>query len=92
MSLQPNDIANYFTAEQIQAEITSIQSAISNARQSMSDSFGDTQASQTVKRQAIDKLNSELAIYIRAYQIVSDNESASAELTAAKYNPSWPRI
>jgi hypothetical protein len=92
MSLQATDIANYFTADQIQTEITSIQSAISNARQSMSDSFGDTQASQTVKRQALDRLNNELAVYIRAYQIVSNNESASAELIAAKYNPSWPRI
>lgn len=92
MTLQPADIANYMTSAQIQTQITSILSAIENARQSVSDSFQDTQASQTVKRQSLNTLNAELAIYIRAYQIASGNDSAYVELITANYNPSVPRL
>ena len=69
-----------------------IKNAISNARESISDSFNDTQASQTVKRQKLDMLNSELAIYLRARACKTGSDSASAELIAGKYNPSIPRV
>lgn len=92
LSLQPSDIANFYTSAQITAKITEIETAISNARASMSDSFSDTQASQTVRRQTLDMLNTELSIYLQAYQISTGSDYATATLTAAKYNPALPRI
>ena len=92
MTLQPADIAENFTLEQIDARITSILSAISNAEASALDSFNDTQAQQTVKRQSIADLNESLAVWIKAKSIKTGSTSTAAELTAANYRPSVARI
>lgn len=92
MILQPQDIADNFTLVQIEARITSILSAIENAEQSVSDSFQDTQASQTVRRQTLENLNNTLAIWLKAKSILTGTTSSTAEIIAGKYNPSWPQI
>ena len=92
MNLQPCDIAAFYTASQIQSIITSITSSIDNARESMRDTFGDTQATQTVQRQSLKMLYDELAIYIKAYNLLSDADCSYTQLIAAKYNPAVSRI
>ena len=92
MSLQAQEIADNFTLIQIEARITSLLTAIDNAEQSLSDSFSDTQASQTVKRQTLDKLNDSLSLWLKAKSILTGATSSTAELIAGKYNPSLGRI
>lgn len=92
IQLQPSDIAEAYTLAEIEAEITAIKAAISNARDSMSDKFADGQADQQVRRQSLDKLNSELAIYLKAKNILAGTTSSTAELISGDFNPSQPRI
>ena len=90
--LQPQDIADNYTIAEIDAEIVLIKSAIRNARESMSDKFQDGQADQAVKRQTLENLNSELAIYLKAKSILSGTTSSTAELIGADYNPDFLRV
>lgn len=90
--MQPCDLANYYTTAQLVAKITAIDEAHTAALASMQDTFGDTQATQTVKRQAVEKLNQELAVYIKAYNLKTGSDCSTAQLIAAKYNSSVPRI
>jgi hypothetical protein len=93
VSLQPCEIASFYTAQEILDEIDKIKSAISAARESISDRFGDTQADQQVRRQKLETLNSELSVYIKAYNIKSGNgDCATIKLTSANYTPTEPRI
>jgi len=92
MILQPCDLAAFYTVAQLLEKITAIETAITSAQQSMQDTFGDTQATQTVKRQSLEKLRDELAVYIKAYNLKTGSDCSTADLIAAKYNPSLPRI
>ena len=92
MSLQPSDIADNFTLAQIEARITSIMSAIAAAEASSLDSFNDTQAQQTTKRQSLSDLNDSLGIWLKAKSVKTGGSSASADVIAAEYNPAWPKI
>jgi hypothetical protein len=92
LTLQPQDIADNFTLVQIEARITAIMTAIANAEQSVSDSFQDTQASQTVRRQTLENLNNTLAVWLKAKSILTGATSSTAEILAGKYNPSWPKL
>lgn len=92
LTLQPSDIADNFTLEEITARITAIMSAISDAEASASDTFNDTQAQQSVRRQKLSDLNDSLSVWIKAKSIKTGLDSQSATLTAAEYNPSRPRI
>ena len=90
--IQPSDIADYYTLSQIAAHIADLDSAISNARQSARDKFGDSQASQEVERQRLKDLMSEKAVYIKAYNLKAGNDSAYAIISPMDYNPSVPKI
>jgi len=92
INLQPQDIADSYTIAEIEAEIVLIKSAIRNARESVSDNFQDGQANQAVRRQTIENLNSELAIYLKAKNILSGTTSSTAELIGADYNPDFLRV
>ena len=92
MQLQPSDIADSYTLAEIEIEITAIKTAISNARDSLSDKFADGQADQQVRRQSLDTLRQELAIYLKAKNILTGATSSTAELLSGDYNPSHPRI
>ena len=88
LTLQPCDIADNYTLAEIDAEIVKIKAAIDSARQSKSDQFNDMQAMQKVNRQSLKELNSELSVYLKARSIKTGADSATADLVAAKYNPS----
>jgi hypothetical protein len=92
LTLQPSDIAENFTLEKIDERITAIMTAIGDAEASTSDSFNDTQAQQTVRRQSLADLNSSLAVWLKAKSIKTGSDSSCADLVAAEYNYSWPRI
>ena len=92
INLQPQDIADSYTIAEIEAEIVLIKSAIRNARESVSDNFQDGQANQSVRRQTLENLNSELAIYLKAKNILSGTTSSAAELIGADYNPDFLRL
>jgi len=91
-TLQPQDIADNFTLIQVEARITALLTAIGNAEQSAADSFNDTQAQQSTKRQTLKALNDSLAIWLKAKSILSGADNASADVIATIYNPAWPRI
>lgn len=91
ITLQPSDIADNYTLAEIDAEIVKIRAAIDLARQSKADQFNDMQAGQKVNRQKLEDLNSELAVYLRARGIKTGADSATADLIAAKYNPTVAR-
>lgn len=90
--LQPEDIADCFSLEEIELEISGIMSQIRLARQSRVDQFDDMQARQKVERQSLEDLRKELSVWIKAKQIKTGSEVASAELIAGNYNPVIPRI
>lgn len=92
MSLQPQDISDNFSIEEINARVTALLSAISIAEQSASDQFMDTQATQNVKRQKLSDLNDSLGIWLKAKAIKTGTDSSSVGLISAEYNPSIPRI
>jgi len=92
LSLQPSDIAENFTLEQINARITAIMTAIGNAEASALDSFNDTQAQQTTKRQSLSDLNESLSVWLKAKSIITGADSATADVIAAHYNPALPRL
>ena len=92
MSLQPSDISDNYTLEEIDAEIVKIKAAIDFARESKSDQFNDMQAGQKVSRQKLSDLNDDLAIYLKARSIKTGSDSATADLIAANYNPARPII
>lgn len=92
MTKQPCDIAAYYTAEQIQAKITSLDNAYDKAAESLRDTFGDTQATQTVQRQSLKSLGDEIAVWIKAYNLLTGADCSTAQLLAVKYNPAVPRI
>lgn len=92
MVLQPQDIADNYTLEEINTEIALIKTAIGLARQSKSDQFSDTQAQQKVERVNLTELNKELAVYLKARSIKTGADSATAEIIAAVYNPDNYRI
>lgn len=91
LQIQPRDIADAYTLEEINIEIGLIKDAIADARSSALDKFDDMQASQAVKRQTLKDLNSDLAIYIKAKNILAGADSSTAELIAGQYNPQRPR-
>ena len=92
LNLSAQDIANFYTVEQIRLEIVDIQTAIKNARQSRSDSFDDVMAKVKVERQNLTELNNTLAIWLKAWSIKTGQKSATAELISADYNPKIERI
>jgi len=92
MAIQPQDIADNFSLADINAKITSIMSAISNAEQSMSDKFQDGQADQTVRRQSLSDLYDTLGLWVRAKNILAGTTSSTAELIGADYNPDFLRV
>ncbi len=92
LNLSAQDVANFYTTEQIRLEIVDIQTAIKNARQSRSDSFDDVMAKVKVERQNLTELNNSLAIWLKAWSIKTGKKSASAELISADYNPKIERI
>ena len=92
MTLQPKDLASCYTITEIETEITAIKSAITIARQSMRDKFGDSQASQETERQRLKDLLEELAIYVKAKNILNGEDSSVAGLNSINYNPSVPKI
>ena len=92
MQLQPADIAALYTISEIDTEITAIKSSITVARQSMRDKFGDGQAQQEVQRPMLESLYKELALWIKARNILSGEDSSAAEFININYNPSVPRI
>lgn len=92
MTLQPCDIAAIYTADEILAEIAEIKNAIKTARESISDEFSDTQASQKVKRSGVATLNKDLAVHIKAYNLLTGKGCSTIKLTSANYTPSEPRI
>ena len=92
MQLTPQDISDSYTLEEIEIELTSIKSALTIARQSVMDKFGDMQANQQTQRQTIKDLNSDLAIYVKAKNILSGTDSSTANLTSLDYNSSVSRI
>lgn len=92
MQLQPSDIAAVYTLTEIDTEITAIKASITIARQSLRDQFSDGQANQSVQRQMLKDLYSELAIWVKARNILSDTDSSAAEFIPLDYNPSIPRI
>jgi hypothetical protein len=92
LNLLPQDIADSYTLAEIEIEITAIKTAISNARDSLSDKFADGQADQQVRRQSLETLRQELAIYLKAKNILNGTTSSTAELISGDYNPCVPRI
>ena len=90
--LTPQDIADIYSISEIETEITAIKSAITIARQSVMDKFGDSQASQQTQRQTLKDLYAELAIWIKAKNILNGEDSAYADLNSIDYNNSVPRI
>ena len=92
MSLQAIDICNFYTQEQIETKIAFYQDAIDNAAVSKSDQFQDMQASQKVERQSVTELKNFLALWLKAWSLKTGNDSATAEIIVADYNPSIPRI
>ena len=92
MQLQPQQIADCYTLAEINIEITAIKAAITIARQSSRDKFGDTQAQQDITRQTLKDLMEELAVYISAKNILNETDSSTAGLINVNYNPSVPRI
>jgi len=92
MLLQPRDIADCYTLQEIEDEITAIKEAIELARQSKSDSFDDMQARQKVERVNLTELRNDLAVYIKAKNILTGAESSTADLVAANYNPVIPKV
>ena len=92
MTLQPKDLASCYTITEIETEITAIKSAITIARQAVRDRFHDTQANQETERQRLKDLLEELAIYVKAKNILNGEDSAYAEITTINYNPSVPKI
>jgi len=90
--LQPVDIADAFTLEEIEAEITALKESITSARASLQDRFDDTQAQMMVRRQKLADLNNDLAIYIKAKNILAGTDSSTAQFNSADYNPTTPRV
>jgi hypothetical protein len=90
--IQPIDIADSHTLSEIEDEITAIKAAITIARQSSEDKFNDMQASQSVRRQTIADLYKELAIWIKAKNILTGADSATANQEAYNYNPTIPKV
>lgn len=86
LQLQAKDIAACFTLTEVNDEITNIMAAIAVARQSLSDSFDDTQARQKTMRQGITELNNELSVWLKAKGILTGSDTATAELIAAEYS------
>ena len=91
-TLQPQDIADNFTIEEINTEIGLIQDSIRLARQSKKDTFGDNQATQSTERVNLTELNKELSIWLKAKSILNGTDSSTAEIISANYNPTVSRI
>lgn len=85
LQLQSKDIAACFSLIEIQTEIDSIMAAIQIARQSRKDEFQDGQADQAVTRQQLNMLMSELSVWIKAKNILTGSDTATADLIAANY-------
>jgi len=92
LTLQPNDIAQFYSLADIETKIAFYQDAIDNAAVSKSDQFQDMQASQKVERQSVTELKNLLGIWLKAWQIKTGKDSATAEIIVADYNPAIPRI
>jgi hypothetical protein len=85
LQMQPVDIADCFSPEEIQARIDSITSAIAEAENIKNYKYDDLQASQAVRAQDLDDLYSSLAVWVKAKNIQSGTESSTPSLTSLDY-------
>lgn len=90
--LQPKEISEFYTLEEIVAEIARLKTAIDLASESKSDSFSDFHANQKVERQSLTEMKNYLSVWLKAWGVKTGSPSSTAELIAANYNPSVPTI
>ena len=69
--LSPTVIVKIYTLSQIEAKITELQTAYSNAVENQSYSFDDVQAKQSVRTQPLDILADQLNIWLKAKSLLS---------------------
>jgi len=88
--LQPSDIADCYSLAEIETRISEIKSAVSDATNIANYKFDDMQASQSVRSQTLKDLREELAVYVKAKNILTGADSSYAELISADYNRGIP--